>query len=222
MDRSLEDSLQEIENRIALACASCGRRREDVTMVAVTKTVPAELICEAHALGVRHFGESKVQEAEPKVAAVRAQVSESTTWHFIGKLQSNKVLKAARMCQILHTIESASQLKELQKLDSPVDVFVEVNIGEEPQKNGISPSRVDDFVESVIQCDKARFRGLMAIGPANRNSEAMRPFFRRLRELNEKVGGTWLSIGMSSDFDVAIQEGATHIRVGSALFGARN
>lgn len=222
MDRSLEDRLQEIENRIALACASCGRRREDVTLVAVTKTVPAELICEAHALGVRHFGESRVQEAAPKIAALNGQVGSDVTWHFIGKLQSNKVRKAAALCQVLHSIESASQIKELDKLEAPIDVLVEVNIAEEPQKSGILPAFVDDFVESVIQCDKARFRGLMAIGPANRNSEAMRPFFRRLRELNEKVGGTWLSIGMSSDFDVAIQEGATHIRVGSALFGARN
>jgi uncharacterized pyridoxal phosphate-containing UPF0001 family protein len=107
-------------------------------------------------------------------------------------------------------------------LESTIDVFVEVNIAEESQKAGVFPHEVDSFVENVIKCEKAHFQGLMTIGPANRNPEAMRPFFRRLRELNETIGGTWLSMGMSSDFDVAIQEGATHIRVGSALFGARN
>lgn len=212
--------LEEIESRIVDSCRLSGRKREDVTLIAITKTVTVEQMLEAQQLGVLHFGESRLQEALPKLDSFLP--FSSLTWHFIGKLQSNKVRKAGEHFSVLHTIESDSQLRELAKLHARVDVLVEVNIAEEMQKSGVFPDSVAEFVENVIQCERAQFRGLMTIGPANRNSEIQRPFFRRLRELNEKVGGTWLSMGMSSDFDVAIQEGATHVRVGSALFGARN
>jgi PLP dependent protein len=278
-------ALGQIERRIETACTSVGRATEEVTLIAVTKTVSIEQIREAYDAGLRHFGESRLQEALPKIEALPKDIH----WHFIGKLQSNKVRKAAALFDVIHTIESESQLKELGKLDlggqasragrlgegfrkgvpdlhplapssftnqneegeprdlhplapsfhdkpgSPtvtnqteegerrkLDLLVEVNIAEELQKAGVFPHDTPAFVENVLKYEQANFRGLMTIGPANRNREDQRPFFRRLRELNEKVGGTWLSMGMSSDFDVAIQEGATHIRVGSALFGARN
>ena len=187
-----------------------------VTLIAVSKTHPADSIRAMYDLGHRVFGESRLQEAIPKIEALPGDIE----WHFIGKLQSNKAKKATEYFRAIHTIESESQLKELAK-GRPIDGLVEVNIGEEPQKSGIAPEMLDDFLKIVLQYDQVKFRGLMAIGPAHPNAEAMRPYFQRMFRLNERVQGEWLSIGMSQDFDVAIQEGATHVRVGTALFGER-
>ena len=214
----LFDRLEALKARVASACDVACRDPLGVTLVAVTKTVSIQDIRAAYELGIRHFGENRLQEALPKIEALPSDI----TWHFIGKLQSNKVRRAAQSFTVIHTIETESQLRELANADRPIDVLVEVNIAEELQKSGILPSEVEDFTKKVLQCETAHFRGLMTIGPANQNPEALRPFFGSLRGLNEKVDGTWLSMGMSSDFDVAIQEGATHIRVGSALFGARS
>lgn len=208
--------LKEIQDRIARAAESVGRDPAAVTLIAVSKTHPAEAIQKLYDLGHRHFGESKLQEAIPKIE----KLPEEITWHFIGKLQSNKAKRATDYFNVIHTLESESQLRELAK-GNPVDALIEVNIGEEPQKSGILPLSLDDFHNFVLQWNSVTFRGLMAIGPAHLSAEAMRPYYQRMRDLNEKVSGSWLSIGMSQDFDVAIQEGATHVRVGTALFGER-
>ncbi|MBX3119352.1 MAG: YggS family pyridoxal phosphate-dependent enzyme [Fimbriimonadaceae bacterium] len=214
----LKLNLRDIQERIRSAAGSVNRNPEDIKLIAVTKTVPIETIQLAYDLGLRTFGESRLQEALPKIEALPKDID----WHFIGKLQSNKLRRAASDFSVFHTIESESQLKELTKLDRKIDVLVEVNIANEVQKSGISLENLEIFVKRVLECTQANFRGLMAIGPNEKNPEAMRPFFKKLRLEGKRFGSEWLSIGMSGDFEVAIQEGSTHVRVGSALFGPRN
>ncbi len=201
------------------AAVSAGRDPKSVTLIAVSKTVPIERIQEAYDLGIRDFGESRWQEAELKIKSLPDDIR----WHFIGHLQSNKARRVAENVYAIHTLSSMTQLKAIESmaLATPVQALIEVNIAKEPQKSGIFAEALDEFVEMVLQCSKVHFRGLMTIGPANLNAELMRPFFESMRFLNQKVGGSWLSMGMSDDFEVAIQEGSTHVRIGSALFGAR-
>ena len=208
-----------ILGRIERACQTVGRSPDEVTLIAVSKTQSLEQILEAHALGIRDFGESRLQEALPKIKAA----PEDIRWHFIGTLQSNKARKIGESFPIVHTISKQSHLQELAKssTDRPISALVEVNIANEPQKAGLLLQELDEFMPYLLECERVRFCGLMTIGPALDHADAMSPYFRELRQANERVGGQWLSMGMSFDFDVAIQEGATHIRVGSALFGAR-
>jgi len=213
---SLQENLAEIEERIVSAASSAGRSREEITLIAVSKTVDIELLRDAYELGIREFGESRLQEALPKIAALPADVR----WHFVGALQSNKARRTAENFSLIHSLGTASALGEIAKAQTNAEVLIEVNIGEESQKSGIFPKLLDEFAKTVLHCDQVHLRGLMTVGPAE-EPEAMRPYFRKMREMKEALGLPILSMGMSSDFDVAIQEGATHIRVGTALFGAR-
>jgi hypothetical protein len=210
-------NLADVKRRIAQACEDSARSPETVTLVAVSKTVPVEAIREAYEAGQRDFGESRLQEALPKIAALPRDIR----WHFVGRLQSNKAKAAGRAFNVVHSLESPHQIRELAKAGCPLDVLIEVNLAEEPQKSGIRPADLAKIRASVLQWSTLRLRGLMGIGPAHRNAEAMRPYFRELRALNDSIGGDWLSMGMSNDFEVAIQEGSTHVRVGSAIFGER-
>lgn len=217
---SIRENLARVREHIAKACESCGRDPREIRLVAVTKTVDIARIREAYDCGLRLFGESRLQEALPKLEALPSDVE----WHFIGKLQSNKARKAAELFDAIHTLESASQIVELDKAqrDAPLDALIEVNIAGEPQKSGVWEGGLDSLVQLVLRSNQVRLRGLMTVGPLCDEPEAMRPFFRRLRELNGRVpNADWLSMGMSGDYEVAIQEGATHIRVGTALFGER-
>ncbi len=210
-------NLSAIQDRIAEAATSVNRKPEEITLIAVSKTVPLEGLFQAYEAGQRHFGESRLQEALPKIQAM----PEDCVWHFIGPLQSNKAKAIGNLFHIIHTVYNERQLKEIEKCSRQVDVFIEVNIGEEEQKAGILLKDIDDFYQSLIHCKQATFRGLMTIGPRVESSEESRRFFRALKEQNARLGGTCISMGMSGDFDVAIQEGATHVRVGSAIFGSR-
>lgn len=214
----IEQGFRVVGERIARAAESVGRDPAAITLVAVTKTVPTDVIRRAYDLGHRDFGESRLQEALPKIEALPSDIR----WHFIGTLQSNKARRVGEVFSVVHTVENEGQLRELSKAGRPVDALVEVNIGREPQKSGVLPDRLPDFLKNVVQYPLVHPHGLMAIGPLHPNAEFMRPFFRELRELGERYRGPWLSMGMSNDFDVAIQEGSTHVRVGSALFGARS
>jgi pyridoxal phosphate enzyme (YggS family) len=210
--------LAAIVERIHTACDQCGRDPSTVTLVAVSKTHRVESIRELYDLGVRDFAESRFQEALPKIEKLPYDI----TWHFVGHLQSNKARKVAEYFDVIHTIESESQLKEIQKAGREIQGFIEVNIAEESNKHGIFTDQLDDLRKKVIHYSHVHLRGLMTIGPALGEPEKMRPFFRSLRLLNERIGGDWLSMGMSGDFEVAIQEGSTHVRVGTALFGERS
>ena len=206
-----------VRDEIERNCSLISRDPASVTLIAVSKTQSVDNVRKLYDLGHREFGESRLQELEPKAEALPNDI----VWHFIGKLQSNKIRRAASICSVIHTIESESQIKEFSKLSKQISVLIEVNIAIEEQKSGIFPKSLDVFHQSVIQSNLAEFRGLMTIGPIVREAEDSRPYFADLRRLNEKIGGDWLSMGMSGNFGVAIQEGATHIRVGTSLFGER-
>jgi pyridoxal phosphate enzyme (YggS family) len=210
--------LNQIQDRIRRSAVLACRDPDAVTLVAISKTHPVDAIRALYDLGQRHFGESRLQEALPKIEALPNDI----VWHFVGHLQSNKAKKAAQYFDVIHTIESEGQLREIQKAGRQVEALIEVNIANEPQKGGVSASKLDVLSTSVVQYGNVHLRGLMTIGPALEEAEKMRPFFKSLRLLNERIGGDWLSMGMSGDFEVAIQEGSTHVRVGTALFGERS
>lgn len=210
--------LAEIRERISRAAESVKRDPASITLIAVSKTHPVGSIQALYDLGIRDFGENKMQEAEPKIAALPDDIR----WHYIGNLQTNKVRRILSGFQVIHTFDNERQLAAIPPDFSPVrDVFIEVNVGKEPQKAGVAVETLASFRESLIECKRISFRGLMTMGPAQCDPEGMRPYFRELASRNAELGGDWLSMGMSSDFEVAIQEGSTHIRVGTALFGAR-
>jgi PLP dependent protein len=210
----LADNLNAIEERIVRACRDANRDRSGVTLIAVSKTFPLELIEEAYAFGVRDFGESKVQEAIPKIRAMPDDIR----WHFIGTLQSNKVKKAAEHFDLIHTIDSTSQLREFAKLQMKTDILVEVNIAEESQKSGVILDELASFLEQVSNCPKVNFRGLMGMGAVSATESETATYFETLKA---QAKGEILSMGMSGDFELAILHGATHIRVGTAIFGRR-
>jgi len=214
---TLAQRIEDIENRIVLACQRAGRNRSDVTLIAVSKTFPASLIREAYALGIREFGESRLQEALPKITELPADI----TWHMIGHLQSNKFRKAAENFALIHTLDSPSQLEVASRLSFTVDALIEVNIAEEAKKTGIFPGDIDRMVEDVLSSKNVRLRGLMTLGPAEATESEKRAYFRRMRDEADRIGKDILSMGMSGDFEIAIEEGSTHIRVGTAIFGER-
>jgi pyridoxal phosphate enzyme (YggS family) len=215
----LQERLQQVEERIHNAVARCGRRREEITLVAVTKVFPASAICEAYELGIRDFGENYVQEFESKFQAVRGL--EGASFHLIGHLQSNKAKRAAELFDTIETVDSAKLARRLGEAGRVLQVFLEVKVSGEETKAGATPEEVPALVEAVRGSANLRLRGLMTMPPWSDDPEFSRPYFRRLRELAEAHGLPCLSMGMSHDFEVAIEEGATHIRVGTALFGKR-
>lgn len=228
----LKSRLEEVETRIVAACERAGRRRDEVTLIAVSKTHPIEAIEALAELGVRDFGESYVQEWQEKAA----ELEESVRWHFIGGLQSNKARFVAGEVALIHSVDRKSLVKALaRRSDSTVDVLLQVNISGEESKGGVEPDALNDFYANVVARPELRVRGVMGMAPYADDQEEARPYFRRLRELfdglvayaqdhaPERAGDLReISMGMSGDFEVAIEEGATLIRVGSALFGERN
>src|SRR5712691_2349349 len=226
----VRENLLRIQERIASAATRAGRRPEEITLIAVSKTHPASAIVEAYEAGVRHFGENRVQEWEGKRAGTEGLVAR---WHLIGHLQSNKTARAARL---FHSVDSVDDLDIAQRLDraraeagitGKLRVLIEVRIAPEETKSGAEIAEVPDLAERIAELPRLELEGLMCIPPFLVEAEQVRPYFRRLRELSEdlakKLGFALpvLSMGMSHDFEVAIEEGATEVRVGTALFGAR-
>lgn len=211
-------NLAAVERRIADACRRAGRKREEVTLVAVSKTFPAGDVDAAIAAGATDIGENRVQEARDK----KPSVSGSARWHLIGHLQSNKVKDAVRLFDVIQTVDSASLAEKLARAatDRRIDVLIEVNIGRESQKSGVLPEGADALVRKVKSFQSLAVAGLMAIPPAG-EPESVRAHFRELRRMREDLGLPQLSMGMTDDFEVAIEEGATIIRVGRAIFGSR-
>lgn len=217
MSNEWQNRLATLQERIARACESSQRDPASVTLIAVSKTHPIESIRRFYDLGVRDFSESRLQEAQPKIEVLPGDIR----WHFIGHLQSNKAKKIASLFDVVHTVCKENQIAEMRKAERPVDALIEVNIAAESQKSGLLVSDVEQFAEKHLEWEQVKFRGLMTVGPISDNAADMQPYFRQLAEINRKIGGSWLSMGMSHDFEVAIQEGSTHVRVGTALFGAR-
>ena len=226
----LKDQLQEVEKRIQAACDRAGRKREEVTLIAVSKTKPVETLQEAYDLGVRIFGENKVQELTAKYEALPKDVH----WHMIGHLQTNKVKYIIDKAELIHSVDSLKLAetieKEAAKHDLIADILVEVNVAEEESKFGMKMEEAIPFVEKVSAFPHVRVRGLMTIAPFVEDPEENRSIFADLHKLyidikkknhdNDTV--SVLSMGMTNDYEVAIEEGATMVRVGTGIFGARN
>jgi len=217
----LRQKLDQVESRIAQAAARAGRERSDIQLVAVTKKFPASVIRKAYQLGLRDFGENYVQEFEAK----RAELADcaGARYHFIGHLQSNKTKIAAKIFDVIHTIDSAKTARRLdaERGGAGLDVLIEVKLSTEPAKAGAAPGEVPALVEAIRGCPHLRLLGLMTMPPWSDDAETSRPYFAQLRELAERNGLRHLSMGMSHDLEVAIEEGATIVRVGTALFGPR-
>ena len=226
----LKDQLQEVEKRIQAACDRAGRKREEVTLIAVSKTKPVETLQEAYDLGVRIFGENKVQELTAKYEALPKDIH----WHMIGHLQTNKVKYIIDKAELIHSVDSLKLAetieKEAAKHDLIADILVEVNVAEEESKFGMKMEEVIPFVEKVSAFPHVRVRGLMTIAPFVEDPEENRSIFADLHKLYVDIkqknidNGTVsiLSMGMTNDYEVAIEEGATMVRVGTGIFGARN
>lgn len=216
---SLSDRLLQVRERIARACARAHRDPASVNLLAVTKIFGAEVIREAWAVGLREFGENYVQEMERK-APVVADL-EGARFHLIGHLQSNKTKKAAQLFAAVDSLDSVKLASRLDAEGVPLDITIEVKLSEEDTKTGADPATLPEMVASIRASRNLTLRGLMTVPPWSEDSELSRPYFARLRELAATHGIPELSMGMSNDMEVAIEEGATWVRVGTALFGSR-
>jgi hypothetical protein len=219
MGSLIRDRLAQVQERIARAAERAGRRPEELTLIGVSKVMPAALIREAYEAGLRHFGENYVQEFSAK----RAELGEmpGAVFHMIGHLQSNKAAPAAELFDVIQTVDTAKLARRLHEAGRTLRVLLEVKLGEEETKSGVAPEELPALIEAVKGFDRLDLRGLMVIPPWTEQGETSRPYFRRLRELAEPLGLPELSMGMSNDFEVAIEEGATLVRVGTAIFGPR-
>ncbi len=215
-----------------MAAASCGRSAEEIILLAITKTFPPELITQAVDSGLRRFGENRVQEAEKKILYFREVYS--LEWHLVGHLQSNKVKRAVELFDVIHSIDTIRLAAKLNQtsLDSgkSLSILLQVDLGQEKTKSGAQLHQIRDIIVAASNYQGLRLDGLMTIPPFFEDPEETRPYFAQLRELRDSLesempgclGQRHLSMGMSHDFEVAIQEGATIVRVGSAIFGERH
>jgi len=224
-------NIQHIRERIARITESCGRRPEEITLLAISKTFPREAIEDAITAGIFQFGENRVQEAETKIPHFAGAAKPE--WHLIGHLQSNKARRAVELFDVIQSVDSAKLAIRISQsaleLGKIIPVLVQADIGNEETKFGATPEEIRGIIEAISSLKGVRLDGLMTLPPYFENPEEARPYFRRLRELGEKLeaeqpgclGKRHLSMGMSHDFEAAIQEGATIVRVGTAIFGTR-
>ncbi len=221
----LEQRIEAVRARIEAAARRAGRDPQRITLIAVTKVFPAEAIRAAYAAGLRHFGENYVQEFERKLPAVADLAG--ACFHLIGHLQSNKARRAVQAFHVIQTVDSPRLARRLDeaaaqlKPGGRLPVMIEVKLSPEETKSGVPPEELGALVDAVRACSHLDLRGLMTMPPFSDDPEDSRPYFRRLRELAEIFRLPELSMGMSQDFEVAIEEGATHVRIGTALFGPR-
>lgn len=224
---NLIERVEHVEARIAEACAKSGRRRDDIQVIAVTKYVSTDTAIQVARLGLKHLGENRWPDAKEKVE----QLQDGVVWHFIGRLQSRKVAQVLGKFQYIHSLDRLSLADEIEKraapFTEPVRCFVQVNVSGEETKAGLTPQEMPAFIEKMNEYNRIRVVGLMTMAPYVENPEETRPVFRQLKELRDKLNEEnryrepipHLSMGMSNDFEVAIEEGATWIRLGSVLVG---
>jgi pyridoxal phosphate enzyme (YggS family) len=224
---NLIERVEHVEARIAEACAKSGRRRDDIQVIAVTKYVSTDTAIQVARLGLKHLGENRWPDAKEKVE----QLQDGVVWHFIGRLQSRKVAQVLGKFQYIHSLDRLSLADEIEKraapFTEPVRCFVQVNVSGEETKAGLTPQELPAFIEKMNEYNRIRVVGLMTMAPYVENPEETRPVFRQLKELRDKLNEEnryrepipHLSMGMSNDFEVAIEEGATWIRLGSVLVG---
>jgi pyridoxal phosphate enzyme (YggS family) len=233
MIHSLSDNLARVQDRVADAAARAGRDLSDITLVAVSKTHPVEDLLAAYELGVRHFGENRVEEAAVKLPAFKRAIFDPTVvFHMIGHIQSRKAEDVAVLFDRVHSVDSVKLAQRLVRFTTkPLPILLEVNVSGEESKYGFDGARraeLFDAVETISQLPQLHLDGLMTMAPLVANPEEARPVFRALRELRDEIAANYpaltlphLSMGMTDDFEVAIEEGATLVRVGRAIFGER-
>jgi len=226
----ITENLKDVEARVCAACERSGRKREDVTLIAVSKTKPVEMLEEAYAYGCRYFGENKVQELDEKYDIMPKDIH----WQMIGHLQRNKVKYIIDKAELIHSVDSIRLAetidKEAEKHGVIANILIEVNVAKEESKFGLMPEEVPEFVEKIAGFPHIRVKGLMTIAPFVENPEENRPIFAHLRKLSvdiakkniDNITMSILSMGMTNDYQVAIEEGATMVRVGTGIFGARD
>jgi PLP dependent protein len=218
---TIADRLEHVRLLIASACLRSGRRPEEITLIAVTKGFLPNEIRQAAAAGARHFGENRVQEAEKKRPELE-DLPPDVTWHMIGHLQTNKVKTALNLFAIIHSVDSLRLAETIsRRASAPVPVFLEVNVAGDATKYGFTLEELPRQYEKIAQLPNLDVRGLMTVAPMVTDPQQTRPVFRRLRQEAESLGLKELSMGMTDDFEVAVEEGATHVRIGRAIFGER-
>lgn len=227
----IKENIQDIRNRIDTACQRSGRNVSEITLIAVSKTFPPDDIKEAVSEGIPDIAESYVQEMAGKYERL---ITEPISWHFVGPLQRNKVKYIIDFVHLIHSVESLKVCQEIEKrasrVDREVDILIEVNTTDEPQKHGIKPEEAPGFFKDIAVFDYVKVRGLMTMAPFVDNPADARPSFKKLYKLRERlllegvpdIQLQHLSMGMSNDFEVAIEEGATMVRIGSGIFGERS
>jgi hypothetical protein len=215
------ENLRALRERVAAACQRAGRSPEEVVIVAVSKTFPAKLVAEACLAGLTDIGENRVQEAAEKIPQVEA-LGSHPRWHLVGHLQTNKVKTALGLFDIIHSVDSLRLAEAISRqAETPASVLLEVNVGGEASKFGFTPAEAGRAVEQMERLPGLSVQGLMTVAPLSDDPEEVRPVFRELRRLRDALGLRHLSMGMTDDFEVAIEEGATMVRIGRAIFGPR-
>jgi pyridoxal phosphate enzyme (YggS family) len=229
--QALSERIANVRARIRAAAERCDRSPEDITLIAISKTHPAELLREALNLRLTDLGENRVQEAEGKILEVGRQAAR---WHLVGHLQSNKTKRAVQLFDYIHSLDSVSLAQRLERLceaegRAELPVLIQIDLGGEATKTGIDPQSLPALLDALRELERVRLTGLMTLPPYFENADCGRPYFKTLRGLRDKLQregrfgerGGELSMGMSHDFEIAIEEGATMVRVGTAIFGAR-
>ena len=226
----LAENLKQVEDNIQTACEKCGRKREEVTLIAVSKTKPVSMLSEIYDCGIRDFGENKVQEITDKYP----QLPDDIQWHMIGHLQRNKVKYIVDKVAMIHSVDSLRLAQTIEqeaaKHDVCVPILLEVNVAQEETKFGLKTEEVLPLVESIAEFPHIKIQGLMTIAPYVQNPEENRPIFRQLKKLSVDIAAkninnvtmSVLSMGMTGDYQIAVQEGATMVRVGTGIFGERD
>ncbi len=221
---SIASRIWEVRDGIERACARVGRPPDAVTLIAISKTQPAEAIIEAAAAGIVDFGENRIQEALPKIPILQSSSGGPVRFHFVGHLQKNKAALAAANFESVHSVDSPRLVQALGRAaddESSLEVFLQVNVSGEESKFGVAPAELPQLVEETTGLRSLSVRGLMTIPPPAVETAELRRIFSALRRLGEQHSLECLSMGMTEDFEVAIEEGATHVRVGRAIFGER-
>ncbi len=227
----MKERLENIRKRIRYAALRCGRNPEEIRLVAVSKTVSAERVREAIEAGVTVFGENYIQEAQKKIGDLSDY---PVSWHFIGHLQTNKAKYAVRLFDLIHSVDSLKLARELdiqaKKINKIQNILIQVNIGEEISKSGTTVEELKSLVKNISRFESLSVKGLMIIPPFYDEPEKVRPYFSKLRELRDQIKAekipniamNELSMGMTGDFEAAVEEGATLVRIGTAIFGKRD
>ena len=229
---TLSERLEDVRNRIHAAAGRCNRAVDQITLIAISKTHPTEVISAGLELGITDFGENRVQEAEGKIVALGPKAAR---WHLVGHLQANKARRAVTLFDVIHSLDSVALAERLDRLcqdegRAELPLLIQIDLGGEETKTGIDPHALPELLDAVRDCQRLSLVGLMTLPPYFEDPECARPYFKTLRQLRDELQAQGhfgenhgeLSMGMSHDFEIAIEEGATMVRVGTAIFGERD